>query len=438
MISKRLRSLVVLAAAIAAAGVATGCDKVDDLLDVQNPGVIGEAALMDTAMIPAMVNSVVGEFQGMFDNLVFAGAILSDEAVNGHNFEQWKQFDLRVVERGNTILGSDVYNPVQRARGSGDDFTARIQTLLGPAASSHFGLARVRAYAGYGYVVLGENFCESPVRPDQPALTSAQILEKAIEHFDAAIATATAAKAAGTAAVPADSIINLARVGAARAYLWIGNKQKAIEYASQVPLAFTKWVPYSATSANPTNTLQAATAAGTSMYLGVDAPFRNLNDPRVRHAATSVRGHNGSTDLWRPFQGPSHSEWTQTGANVAFALGTDIRLASGLEARYIVAEAQGLTIDNLAFVNSRRAVGNQVALLTPTEAEYQAALRDQRRRDFFLDGHRLGDLRRYITQYGVNQFPTGPHPNESWAANYGDATCFIPHNNERVGNPAYR
>jgi hypothetical protein len=47
-------------------------------------------------------------------------------------------------------------------------------------------------------------------------------------------------------------------------------------------------------------------------------------------------------------------------------------------------------------------------------ADCQAALREQRRRDFFLSGHRLGDLRRYITQYNVDMFPTGPHPNADW------------------------
>jgi hypothetical protein len=93
-------------------------------------------------------------------------------------------------------------------------------------------------------------------------------------------------------------------------------------------------------------------------------------------------------------------------------LGTKIRFSSGLEAQYIVAEAQGLNADNLAFINARRAVGNMAALdiATTTEAQFQAALRDQRRRDFFLSGHRLGDLRRYITQYNLDLFPSGYAP----------------------------
>jgi hypothetical protein len=432
-----LRSRLVLAATIVAAGSTAACDNLNRLLEVENPGVIGEAALQDTAMIPAMVNSVVGEFQLAYDNLVIGGAILGDEMVNGHNFDQWKQMDLRNVDRMNVTMGTELYNPIQRARGAGDEYARRISELLGDAANRHIGYARALAYAGYSYVMLGESFCEAPVRPTDPALTSQEILARAIEHFDAAIQVATAAKAAGTPAPQADLVLNLARVGAARANLWVGNKAQAAQHAAQVPAAFEAWVTYGATTALPNNWLQAATT-GASMFLGTDVTFRGLNDPRVRHNATSQKGHNGLTDLWRPFQGINHSEYSAT-SNVAFVIGTRIRFSSGLEAQYIVAEAQGLNAAGLAFINSRRAIPGMPALQLAgtTEAQYQAALRDQRRRDFFLSGHRLGDLRRYITQYNVNEFPAGPHPNTEWGP-YGNATCFVPHNNERIGNPGYR
>jgi hypothetical protein len=432
---KILRSRLLVPVALVAAGTMAGCDNLNRLMEVENPGRIGEAALNDRELLGAMVNSAVGQFQVMYSDLAFAGAIFSDEGVNGHNFSQWRDFDLRIMESSNSILGSEIYGPLQRARGAADDYASRIREVLGSEANSYFGLSRVHAYGGYSYVMLGEYFCQSPVRPDEAALTSEQILQGAIEHFDQAIQVATAARAAGTSAARADSIINLARVGAARAHLWLGNTTQAVQYASQVPANFTFWVSYGGTSDLTNNRLYAATT-GASRYLGTGAAFRNLNDPRVRHAANPVRGHNGLTDLWTPFQSPSFSEWTPTAAT-PFQLGTNIRLASGLEARYIVAEAQGLTVENLAFLNSRRAVGNQEPLVTLSEAEYMAELRDQRRRDFFLDGHRVGDLRRYIRLYNVDQFPSGAHPNAEWG-NYGDATCFVPHNNERIGNPNYR
>jgi hypothetical protein len=432
----RFRSRVLVPAALLAAGAVAGCDSVNRLLEVENPGVIGEPALGDINLMQAMVNTAVGEFQVMFDDLVFAGAILTDEGVNGHNFDQWRQFDLRNVERTNSILGSEIYGPLQRARGAADEFAGRLRELLGGAAGRDLGLARVLLYGGYSHVMLGEYFCESPVNPTEAALTSEQILQRAIERFDEAIQIATAFRAAVPAqAARADSIINAARVGAARAHLWLGNQQQAVTYASQVPANFQMWVAYSSATSLPNNRLQAATN-GASRYLGVGPAFRNLNDPRVRHTATAGKGHNGLTDLYDPFQGVSHSGWDPARA-VRFENGTKILLASGLEARYIVAEAQGLSVENLAFVNARRAVGNQAPLATLTEAGYRAELRDQRRRDFFLSGHRLGDLRRYLKHYNVDEFPSGPHPNAEWG-NYGTATCFVPHNNEVIGNPGYR
>ncbi len=37
-------------------------------------------------------------------------------------------------------------------------------------------------------------------------------------------------------------------------------------------------------------------------------------------------------------------------------------------------------------------------------------MRDQRRRDFYLANHRLGDLRRYKRYLRLDEFPEGPYP----------------------------
>lgn len=73
----------------------------------------------------------------------------------------------------------------------------------------------------------------------------------------------------------------------------------------------------------------------------------------------------------------------------------------------MLAEAQGNTPANVDFLNEQRAVGGMAPLTDPGNAEYLAALRVQRAREFFIDGHRLGDLRRYETHYNVDLWPTG-------------------------------
>jgi hypothetical protein len=86
------------------------------------------------------------------------------------------------------------------------------------------------------------------------------------------------------------------------------------------------------------------------------------------------------------------------------------------------------------FINERRKVGDPAATDITLADDVMAALRDERRRDFYLDGHRLGDLRRYIKLYDIDKFPSGPHPNVSWG-NYGTNTCFLLPEEETTGNP---
>lgn len=421
-------------AALAALGLAGTLGACDDMLSVQNPAAVGEESLADPTMTPNLANSVVGEFQRMYTDIAYYGAILTDEAVTGHNFFQIKEFDLRIMDETNSQL-PNIYSPIQRARVLGEDIVGRLRTALGDDAAADLGFARALAYTGYASILLGEYYCEAPVSPTdpRPGSSSEEILRRALPYFDEAIAVATAAKIAdSTVAAEADPIINLARVGAARASLQVGDNAEAIAYAQPVPASFVAWIRHATAKSFLENPFESATT-GTNHNLGVDVTFRGLNDPRVRHRTKGRTGHNQLTDLFTPYQPSSFSEWTAADS-VGFGEDTDVRFASGLEARYIVAEAGGLTAGELrAFINERRAVGNQ-GLFLGLDSELQAELREQRRRDFFLDGHRLGDLRRYSAEDGVDRFPTGAHPNEEWG-NYGTAECFIPHYSEWIGHP---
>ena len=441
--------------ALAALAMAVGLGACSDILTVDNPGALNDPDLNDPVLISSMVTAGVANFDNEFDDLVFAGAILGDEAVNGHNFEQWKRIDLRLIEADNSIIHSDVYQPLQAARFAADSLAGRITVIYGDTLNDNgrLQIARLRAYGGYSFVMLGEYFCQAPVNLSA-GLPSDSLLTRGIADFDQAIALSKTVKANTKATAlqkaSADSLITLSMIGAARAYLQIGNKAKAIEYAQPVASGttgfasgFTWWVTYSDNTSNPNDRLFAATT-GSSRYLGVDASFRNLTvagvkDRRVKYNPKPGTGHNALTVLYTPYLAPSHSGFVAAADSQAFSNSTAIRLASTLEAQYIVAEAQGATPATLAFVNQRRAFGANGAPgtdVTLTGDALMAELRDQRRRDFYLDGHRLGDLRRYKAQYNVDQFPSGPHPNTEWGS-YGTATCFVPTIAEQIGNPNY-
>ena len=424
------------AATLAAIGVGMLLGGCSDLLSVENPGAIQNAKLNDPILAPALVQSAVSDFQRMYDELAYYSAILTDEAVTGHNFETIKEIDLRLAKPNNGTINGDIYTPLQRARFAGDSISGRLREIYGDSASRSIGLARTLAYSGYGNMLLGEFICQAPVDPTSSSLQWDELMQRALSRFDEAIATATAAKAANpTTAAVADSLLALARIGAGRAALNLGDMAKAVGYASQVPAGITFWVPYATDKSYLENTFYGATH-GNNRNLGVDANFRFLNDTRVRHTATSRTGHNGLTLLWTPFQSASFSEWVPT-KDMEFGKTTAIRFASGLEARYIVAEAQGPTQATVDFINERQKVGDPAATditLAAGGNAIMAALRDQRRRDFFLDGHRLGDLRRYKKLYNIDLFPSGAHPNVEWG-NYGSNECFLLPVEETTGNP---
>ncbi|HEV2149616.1 MAG TPA: hypothetical protein VGR37_19605 [Longimicrobiaceae bacterium] len=424
-----------LAALLPAALLATALGACSDLLDVQNPGAVLDEQLGDTVNASLMASTVVSDFQYIYDDIARNSSWFSDEMVTGHNFVGYREWDGRIMKEERTELHS-VYTFLHQARFSADTLAGRFNRLFPqPTAEQSLDLARMRAYGGYSYVLLGELFCESPLQPDAAAVSSDDILRRGIKRFEQAIAAASTAKAGGVRAARADSLLNLARVGAARAYLDLGNKAKAIEFASQVPAGF-EFRTFYGESKDALENIFFASSNGANQNLGVDVTFRNLNDRRVLHTRTSRTGHNGATPLFRPYQAPSFSGWVASGDTVPFQKTTSIRFSSGLEARYIVAEAGGMTdAQLLAFLNERRAVGGQPAL-TALPANPQAELRDQRRRDFFLDGHRVGDLRRYKRFYGVDQWPKGQHP-DPFIGTYGTAECFVPQLNEKLGNPAY-
>jgi hypothetical protein len=134
----------------------------------------------------------------------------------------------------------------------------------------------------------------------------------------------------------------------------------------------------------------------------------------------------------------AYSTFDGTPTGAPFAAGMTVRIASGLEARYIKAEAEIETnpAQALALINERRAFGKlQPAVTDLAGAELLAELRDQRRRDLYLDNHRLGDLRRYLKYYQVDEFPRGAYPTSTTGDTYGDATCWPLPLSELNANP---
>ena len=408
----------------------------NDFLTATNPGAVEEKDVNLPANADILTFGAVATYQFSHSEITYWNAQLTDELFNRAVFAEEGDIDRRSLYSDMTYINAFMYGPAQRARYSGDDASTRLKVILGDTASRDLRLARALAYAGHSYIDLGEMMCTTPIDLGVPK-TSEAMFADALARFQEAITVATAAKAylqsrtpvnAGLVAA-ADSLRYFALVGAARAALNRDEKVAAIGFANQVPGAFEFRAYYSDNTTGQRNRTFERLTLGSNAYL-LNTPFLAMaTDPRVpRIAGTTGRAYT-------PLSPPSYSTFTNTVAGGAFAPIMSVRVASGLEAQYIAAEAQGPTPATLTFVNTRRAAGQQTAV-TLAGDELMAELRDQRSRDFYLDNHRLGDLRRYLKYYQVDLFPKGPYPGSTSGQTYNESiTCWPLPTNEINGNP---
>lgn len=404
-----------------------------DVLNVSNPGALKEEQLTNPALEQFIVNGAVGEFQYAYGYYALWSAMLSDEAYTDHTEVGIRELSLHTISDINTTNES-VFGNIQRGVASGDDAVTRLKEILGAGAGSSISVARALAYGGYSYVLLGEGFCEAPVALG-PGLTSAQLQARAVQHFDSAITIAQAyAAIAGQSAAnvaAATDLINMSRVGAARASLKSGDVAKARTYAALVPDSYEKLAYFSANSVRENNIMNSGIRT-TGAWQSMAIPFLGLNDPRVPQSTTSKTGLQQGI-LWLPLRPSQYSGWVATGTPGTIDITSNVRFAGGLEARYIGIEADGPNAAMLTFVNARRAIGGK-APVTLAGAELLAEFRMQRGIDFYLTGQRLGDMRRYKAA-GIDLFPKGKYPVN--AEVYGTNTCFIVPLSEKTGNPNY-
>jgi hypothetical protein len=430
MTVRRTRSLVVTLGALLLTGAVGACS---ELLDVTNPSAITEDNLKgDDQTVEFMVNGIQGEFRREYAWMAAHSAVFTDEAIQGHPWSPWNAYDARNITPDSPAYDGLSYQLLQRARGTADELIAKIETALGDRASNSVGLAKAYAYAGYAYLLVADFLCEAPINISAPK-SQAELYGMAAERFEQAITIATAA---GTAAGASDALM-VARVGLARTALNLNDKPGAISAATGVPATFSAWVRYSADAGdwqvyNFMNWFAGYRFAG-ELDLALDpAQFGSFSDQRVPFDPVPRRLGNGVRDGLLPYQTPSFSEWAP-GRQEMFKETTAIRFASGLEAQYIIAEAGGMSAAALrTFIDQRRAIGG-LGAFAGSDTELFRELLDQRYRDFFLDGHRMGDLRRYKRLYQLDFWPKGQMP--GLQQQYGTQECWPIAASEKNSNP---
>jgi hypothetical protein len=428
----------------------SACSAFDDILEVTNPDELNEELLQDEALISTLVSSVKGDFDEVFDDpFIWRGSMFTDETLTGINWEGTARLNQRLVEFDEGDADG-MFSDLSRARAQGDSIAVRLQTLLeNPGTDER--MAKVLAYAGYSYIIMADAMCEATINSGATIHTPLELYQFAVDQLTAALTVATAGGH--------QDYMDLANVGLSRAHLNLGNYGSVAGFAGAVTPGFMWYADYTDSDPAVYNVLESR-VNGTNHSLGVHPHFAGaggatdiddinnpdltaeLTDPRIQHLPQWRLGHNQLTPLYTPYASMMMDNWdgTLTVANgdepEEIERGSRIAFASDLEAQHNMHEAAlvsgGAEGPVVTFVNARQAVGNQTAT-TPTGQALIDELRDQRGRDFFLAGYRLGDLRRWLRQ-GDDMFPSGEHTNAQWG-NYGTATCFPMPLEEYEGNP---
>ncbi|MEO7455004.1 MAG: RagB/SusD family nutrient uptake outer membrane protein [Gemmatimonadaceae bacterium] len=404
----------------------SACNKI---LDVENPGSVPAESLVDPALAPALAAAAIQTLQcGAMQYAITAG-MLSGEYLSANGFVDNHPWEWRgVVEikgapgsctygRGTTAMG--FYTPLQQARFQLDDAFNRLEAFTDAQVQGRALLmAQMRAYGGYADLLLGEGMCEMTM-DNGPKMTRAEVFAAAEARFTDAITRATA--------VNDQSVLNMARVGRARARLDLKNLAGAASDAGAVPAGFVRNAEFTeGGAAQRENRIYNLTIRND--YLSVSAPYRNLTvngiagtvpDPRVKVQDAAKKANDGVTPLWR-----QQKFIAQTG-------GTPIPLASWAEAQLILAEATGGQA-GLDAINRVR-TANGVPVITdpaPTGQAFTDLVLEERRRQLFSEGQRYGDMLRYNLPFVKGTTLRGN--------TYSDLTCVPLPDVETRNNPNFK
>ncbi|MFN9088710.1 MAG: hypothetical protein ACK5W7_14435 [Gemmatimonadaceae bacterium] len=405
-----------------AVGVAAGCTT--DTLEITDPDVLNVEDYATTAGATPLRLGVIQDFQNVFsgnanlESMVVVTGNVSDEMYSTDTFDD-RLFPNQRAMNDNLPAMDGFYRNLHRAR-SGATRTINVLRRVAPTPVQNIGeMYNVR---GYTETFFAEAYCSGVPFSEEDGTTTtfgqpqttAQIYTRALASFDSALASA------GTDT----RVQNIARIGRGRVLLNQGRFDDAAAAVTAVPTSFAWVTAHSTGSPRQENGMWNALTVPNSRYAIVlpDAQGRGegINgiaflttpaDPRIPWVPSTRTGFNGSSRNL-----PTQLKYDRT---------TGAVVANGIEARLIELEAR-LRRDTqadrdavFAGLNNLRATATTPAMapLAGTAPTTQAAavslLFEERAKWLYLTGHRLGDLRRLIRQYGRaanTVFPTGNLP----------------------------
>jgi hypothetical protein len=418
--------------AIAAVSVA-GCNKADAFLeitdpDIINPGNVASAAGADAVRLGTLARLNTATSGG--ESLFLLGGLFADEYNNGDSFIDRQVVDQRTITITDSFLET-ANRALHRTRLAAQQAIALLKQYnpTGPAAN----VAEMYFVQAYVENMMAEHYCNGLIFSSVvdgaeiygSPITTQAAFERALAHADSGLAlisgtTANDVKIKGVLQITKGRILlNLNRYADAQAA--VAGVATSLQYQEfhTASIQNQMWAfnnnsrRYSVSTGEGTNGLNFATANDPRL------PICTGGDATCRGIGVTI---NTRDDLTQPIY--IQRLWTANTSTVT--------IVSGVEARMIEAEAQlkaGQPAAAIATLNAARATVTGLAALTDpgTDAARVDLVFRERAFWMFSTGHRTGDLRRLVRQYG--RPATAVFPSGSWhkGGNYGtDVNVPVP------------
>ena len=423
-LSKRGGLARLVALAVLAGGL-TSCN-----LDVFDPDIIRPEDVADPASIPIAITGLVGDFQEAMDNYVRKSGMLTDEFILAGTFPTRVQVDQRDMLVDNATLTGGMYEPIHVSRFSADNTAAGLAGLVGdPDVDQDLvfeGIAFGQYYGAYARALLAEMYCQSILGGGDPEainFESGPVLPDA--RMAGALSLFEQAEASALAAGLSD-LAEAARVGQARANMWLANFSQAAANVATVDPDFVFVAEFSSNDPAQYNEVYTLSYGDTQVIRwtvgdGTQAE-RNLEKYLYydEWVASGLINPDGNALGLQSFNATIlvHLQLIYGGGNLPPApvgQSAPIIIASGFQADIMRAEAAyraGDLAGAAAIINARITTGDNPhgtvhapVAFTGDLATDIAEIGRAYAVGTWLTGHRLGFARRVLRNDGVDLFP---------------------------------
>jgi hypothetical protein len=389
------------------------------LLDTTQPDIVQPNQLNSPQGAEARRNGALHDFvvakdgdgsQFGTEGLLVLTGDMADEFAHSGFIPSTVEFDQRLIATNNGSL-EDIFFRLHKAR-TGTEAAARALEQYAEDPTTNAGIPEMLSLAGYTYIFFAEDFCSGvPYSSVQNGVVAPGGADSTVGSLRTAIARFDSALAAPAITVDPD-VQYLAQVGKGRALLNLGIYDSAAIAVQGVPTAFAYLTEHDASPlvlANAVFVYGVSGPSGGTISMadsegGAGLPFRTAADPRTPFVDTGHLGLDQTTPQFDILKYPD--------------IGSSVSLADGVEARLIEAEAalQSNNIPGMSAILDGLRSGSGLGLPSlpapATAAEARDQLFSERAFWMYATGHRLGDLRRLVRQYGLGVnavFPTGSY-----------------------------